>query len=147
LLISITYLKLKVMCKLLNVKILLGLLVVFLAVHVLATYYYWYWLIWWLDIPMHVAGGFLIAMFVLWYLEQNRKELLPTLGFFDQFLLVLGAAALIGVFWEFYEFFYDVFFKSQLGFYVVQLGAIDTVKDLADDLLGATVAFIIFKRY
>lgn len=95
---------------------------------------------------MHLAGGFLVAMLVFWYLERKKKELLPVLGFFSQLLLVLAAAALVGIFWEFYELFYDIFYKNQLGFYVAQLGAIDTVKDLADDLLGAIVAFLIFRK-
>ncbi|MDP3956806.1 MAG: hypothetical protein Q8P97_02310 [bacterium] len=133
------------MRRLLNVKVIACFFAAILTVHVLATYYYWYWLIWWLDIPMHLAGGFLIAMLVLWYLEQNKKELLASFSFFNKFFFVLGAAALVGIFWEFYEFFYDVFFKSQLGFYAAQLGAIDTVKDLANDLMGAAVAFLIFK--
>lgn len=134
------------MRRLLNKKVLMCFLIAILTVHVLATYYYWYWLIWWLDIPMHLAGGFLIAVSVIWHLDKNRKEFLSVLGFLEQFFIVLSIVALIGIFWEFYEFFYDIFFKNQLGFYSVQLGALDTVKDLADDLLGATMAFLIFRK-
>lgn len=134
------------MRRLLNIRFLAGLLITVLTVHVLATYYYWYWRIWWLDMPMHLVGGIIIGMLALWYLKQNKKELLPALGFFDQLFLVLGASALVGVFWEFYEFFLDMFvLKSQLAFYMTQLGAVDTVKDLANDLFGAAIAFLIFR--
>lgn len=91
---------------------------------------------------MHLAGGFFIVSFVLWFTDRYRRELWLKFGYLEKFLLVLGFVALVGIFWEFYEFFFDVFFKSKGTFYTAQLVAIDTIKDLANDLLGGTAAFL-----
>jgi hypothetical protein len=136
------------MQRLLRRSFLFGLLIAILVTHIFATYYHWYWTIWWLDIPMHLAGGFLIGMLTLLYVERHRVEHFSRLIFLEKFFLVLGVAALIGIFWEFYEFFMDVFFlKHQLALYLTQLGAVDTMKDLADDLMGALLAFLVAAKF
>lgn len=52
--------------------------------------------------------------------------------------------ALIGVFWEFFEFFYDVFISKRGISGFLQLGAADTIKDLFFDLFGGLIFIIIF---
>ena len=59
-------------------------------------------------------------------------------------LITLSFVALIGVFWEFFEFFYDIFISSRgyLGF--MQLSAADMIGDLFFDLSGGLTFSIIY---
>lgn len=55
-------------------------------------------------------------------------------------IFALGFTALIGVLWEFYEYGYDVFLASKYAFGEQNRGVFDTLSDLFNDLVGATVA-------
>ncbi len=57
----------------------------------------------------------------------------------------LSFVALIGVFWEFYEFLYDVLISSRGYSGFIQLGAADMIGDLFFDLLGGLAFFVIYK--
>ncbi len=58
--------------------------------------------------------------------------------------MVLAFVALIGIFWEFFEFISDFFFKSdKLGLF--QAGAADTLSDLFFDLVGGVTLFAVYK--
>lgn len=127
-------------------KIIFVFLIAVLSAHVLATVNYWYWQYFWLDMPMHFLGGFWVAMFFLWF----SNKYFPNIFSENLFLLVsaLSFVALIGVFWEFYEFFYDIFISSRgysgsLG--SMQLSAADTIKDLFFDLLGGSALLAVYK--
>ncbi|KKQ22339.1 hypothetical protein A2999_02125 [Candidatus Wolfebacteria bacterium RIFCSPLOWO2_01_FULL_38_11] len=129
-------------------KTFLTFLIIFLLFHVLATVYYWYWKFTWLDIPMHFLGGFLTAMLFAYFIYPklqiiNHKTLIA-------FILFISFSALIGIFWEFYEFFYDIFISSRGFSGVMQYGAADTIADLLMDLSGAFVfsaIFMLSKKY
>ncbi|MDP3015044.1 MAG: hypothetical protein Q8N28_01380 [bacterium] len=58
-------------------------------------------------------------------------------------ILVLSFVALIGVFWEFYEFLYDVLISSRGYSGFARLGAADMIGDLFFDLLGGLTFLII----
>ena len=65
---------------------------------------------------------------------------------FGALVLTLGFVALIGVFWEFYEFLRDFYLLTGGKISVFQSSFADTVKDLFFDLVGGTTAFAIFYR-
>ena len=101
--------------------------------------------IWWYDILMHIAGGVFIGT-LFFYLFEERNRIIPkdwrTMNKISVFFLALGFVAFIGVLWEFYEYFRDVFVTQQYPFMGQNPGlAFDTLKDLFDDLLGACFAF------
>ena len=125
-------------------------LVVILLFHFIATFNYWYWTYLWLDIPMHFLGGFWTAMAFVYLIlnyqfpiseESLRKNLL------SYFIIILSFVALIGIFWEFYEFLSDFFLSSKNYTQIFQQGAADTMGDLFFDLLGGTVLSLAFKLF
>ena len=124
-----------------SLKSIIALLAVILIFHATAIINYWYWVFPWLDIPMHFFGGFWMAMFFVW-LYHSKISQLPS--YLIAFLITLSFVALIGVFWEFLEFFYDVFVSSKGYYGYMQLSAADTITDLFFDLVGGSALLGIY---
>ncbi len=100
-----------------------------------------------IDIPMHLLGGFAVGILGLAIHHQvSTKHHNSASPWWYHFMFVIGFAMLIGVLWEFYEFFLDrtVNFWYHLPTSQVSLG--DTMKDLLDDGIGASVAFWLFQK-
>ncbi|MDQ5957134.1 MAG: hypothetical protein QG614_109 [Patescibacteria group bacterium] len=98
-----------------------------------------YYLIPWIDIPMHMLGGFLFGvLFIISidYLEQKYNKVFIKNSYKNIILLVL----IIGVVWEVYEYCNYIFRDFVWG------GWLDTFKDLLDDLLGAGAGYFLIKR-
>lgn len=134
--------------RILSGKFLTGFLLAILVFHSFALYYHWYWRVWWLDVPLHMLGGVWLTVFVFWFLRTYKKDLLYGINDFELLILVIGVIALVGVFWEFYEFFEDLIFKSDSDWVLrLQVGYVDTLKDLADDILGGLIAFFSLRRF
>lgn len=131
-------------------KFILGLLVFIIGLHVFATIYSWYWTYTWFDMPMHFLGGFWLAIVFL-YLNPDFKIPNPRFTKLPNYLITivitLGFVALIGVFWEFFEFLFDIFVSSKGYLGVAQQGVADTMSDLFFDLLGGLVFLIICKYF
>lgn len=86
----------------------------------------------WLDIPMHILGGFGVASFVISIATYGKQKLSLT----HVFILYLCVA----VTWELYEFAHDLLRGT------VWNGWPDTIKDLFDGAVGATTAFFLLKK-
>ena len=88
---------------------------------------------------MHLAGGLWVGMVAI-HFSRNFSFHGKVL-----FLLVLGIVAIIGIFWEFFEFGLSKIWESmgRAGFFQPSID--DTLGDLLADLLGGIVAFILFK--
>lgn len=95
-----------------------------------------------IDIPMHFLGGFTMAMlgFAL-YRTAIKKQKLPE---WFIYLFIVGFGLFIGVMWEIHEWILDhtIHTWRQVAFF--QSSNDDTMKDLLDDWIGASVAFLIF---
>jgi len=98
-----------------------------------------------LDIPMHIIGGASVA-WAAWALMSYARSVkkLPKLPFWFSVLVAVSAAALVGVLWEHYEFLNDVFLHTDQQ--LAQYGTADTMKDLADDLIGALLLSVLVGR-
>lgn len=134
-----------------TLKFIIGLLIFILSVHIFATIYYWYWIYPWLDMLMHFLGGFWVAAA---FITLNSKFKIKNLEFIAELpnclitiLITISFVALIGVFWEFYEFLYDIFISSRGYSGFLQLSAADTIGDLFFDLLGGLAFFVIYKFF
>lgn len=93
------------------------------------------------DIPMHFAGGFVIAYFFgVCYREASHRSLLgqPSAVVFPP--MILGLTSLVAVVWEFAEFIAD----HQFGVHT-QPSLADTLLDLLMGLLGGVV-WIVWNR-
>lgn len=99
----------------------------------------------WLDIPMHFLGGFAMGLFgiALWTAAVEevtfKKRLLRHLRWWLAPLFILGFVALVGIGWEWYEYFMDLWFEG-----IRQPSIGDTMADFLLDLIGGFVAVLLF---
>lgn len=126
------------------IKLLSFFFVVFFVAHGVALYSFLYWKVSWLDIIMHLLGGALVAATVVWWVYFSGRISLPSLSPFFTLMLILGAVALVGVFWEFFEFLVDKFITKKNYIDLLQPGVIDTMKDLFMDILGGLAVGLLF---
>ncbi len=86
------------------------------------------------DIPVHFSGGLAIA-----FLVSRCFRLLPRDGVqrtrivLLELVLIVSVTATAAVFWEFAEFMHDRIFGTN-----VQVGLVNTMRDLAMGILGGT---------
>jgi len=98
----------------------IGLIVAVL--HAVASYFYLYWEIAWLDMFAHFLGGAWIALlfvwlFSFWKLARRNSQI---------FIFCFFVTLIVGILWEIFEFF-----TGTSG------GPLDTASDIFFDLLGA----------
>lgn len=110
-------------------------LIVFIALfNGLATVFYWYWEIRWLDKPMHVLGGFWLGGTGLWwYYHAHRnalKERMRTATFV--MTCAVATAFIVGGLWEIFEYGLDLYVHRHWS-------AIDTTGDLIADIVGGVL--------
>lgn len=122
-----------------SIRLLAALIVLLACVQGAATYWDLYFFVWWLDIPMHLLGGFWISAATITYrLSRNSS------GGGDATLVLLAyalvATLLIGLGWELFEWSVD----RVNG--LIHFDLLDTLGDLANDVIGASVAAGILLR-
>lgn len=122
-------------------------LTLLLLSNVPSLYYGFYLEFAWFDIAQHLLGGFLISMLFSEYLKDNFRDNKPI----QNILILVGSTIFIGVIWEFAEYManqilIDPFYRwfHIRAYFMGDLN--DTVKDLADDIIGAFTFSIIFLR-
>ena len=92
------------------------------------------------DIPMHVAGGFAIALFLSGLFRALPRDLVRKSRIVVlELVLVFALATTAAVIWEFAEFGVDQAFGTN-----VQVSLANTMKDLALGMAGAGV-FLAFR--
>ena len=108
---------------------------------------YWfglYFLIPWVDIPLHFFGGLWVYVFARYLAMRFDLEINSQFPVLAKFIIFIGAVFFVGVFWEFWEFVLDRYlihsgYSLLLGVYE------DTLKDLFMDFLGGAFGFIFIK--
>ena len=87
---------------------------------------------------MHIMGGLWVALMslVIYYHTDYFKRKDRSVAFVISF--ALATTMIIGLFWEVFEFSVEHFVKLNDN------GLLDTLKDLVDDLIGASIATAIF---
>ena len=118
-----------------------GLLIALLALSIallqfLATTFFLYWVWWWFDIVMHFLGGVFIGSSMLWLIRYevpvSIRHRIPI--FLTTFLGVLA----VGVLWEVFEYV--------TGLYAAVNYTLDTTLDLAMDIVGMLLAYLVLNR-
>lgn len=102
---------------------------IFLA-NFLALKFFWYSLIWYFDIVMHFLGGVWVGMFFLYVFTRGERQI----SIKRLFLEVILATLVVGVLWEFYEYYLSVISGSSWDL-------MDTLSDMFFDFLGGIVAY------
>jgi hypothetical protein len=95
--------------------------------------YSFYWTTWWWDIFAHLGGGLTIGF---WLAAVSSRYRLPPAW---ARIVIIGGVLLVAIAWELWELVEGV--AGGPGGYWI-----DTTKDLFDGVLGATIAWIIYKR-
>ncbi len=108
------------------------------GVNTIADTTHLYYLLWWFDIPMHMLGGLWVGLtaLVIYYHTGWIKRKDRSLSFVVAF--TLATTMVIGLLWEVFEFSVEHFVKLNDN------GLLDTLKDLVDDLVGASIAALVF---
>lgn len=86
----------------------------------------------WLDIPMHIMGGFGVA--------SLASSILSYRGVRVSFTKLLIAYSVVAVAWEMYEYTQD------LSSYQDWNGWIDTCSDYINGLIGTAVAYLLLRK-
>lgn len=112
-----------------------------LLVHILFSFLNFHVYYKWLDIPVHFAGGFSIALssFVFFKVMQ-KKNFLGKMNLSMEFLFVISLVSLTAILWELMEFVADFFLLT--GY---QVSLKDTIGDLFFGLSGGIFCFL-FRR-
>ena len=95
--------------------------------------------LWWYDMLLHFLGGMMVAMLLLHYAEKWPSFIQLPGNRFVRFVCIVSFVALIGVFWEFYEYAAGYVFRA----FDLQLP--DTLSDLFFDLAGASVVAAMYE--
>jgi len=112
--------------------------------HVFASWYSWYWIYSWIDIPMHFIGGVWVGMFFIWIFQGEKSNYFSPLPNILHLFVLSGFVILIGVFWEFFEFSFDFFIAKKGLADFAQQGTADTLGDLAMDLFGGITSWLVW---
>ena len=105
-----------------------------------SLYYSWYIQFSWVDTVQHFLGGFLVAMFMSYYLKDHLLER----AFLKNMLIVIGVTTFVGVAWEFSEYIANQTlikpFYYWFGIRAYFMGNLqDTINDLLMDVIGSLV--------
>ncbi len=101
----------------------------------------------WVDIPLHFMGGFVAAFFFCTYFKNTLIGIMREKNFWSGlfvFISIIGFAAIIGIGWELYEWFYDIFVAIPQASLRTQGSLNDTMGDLILDLSGGVSVALLF---
>ena len=101
------------------------------AVNYAAMKFYWYFSIWYFDMPMHFLGGFWLGLALIWLFSVKE------LSFKIIFKIILGVF-FIGILWELFEISIDKTITQN------PFNILDTISDMCFDLAGGALSIIYF---
>jgi hypothetical protein len=91
-----------------------------------------YYELWWLDIPMHLIGGFGVAWFAASLLRLSHKHV--------SYQAIILSLLCVAVVWELYEYIRDVVA------YHTWNGWFDTIKDTINGVIGASIWYYVYNK-
>lgn len=93
---------------------------------------YLYYELWWLDIPMHIMGGFGVAALTGSILSYKGKKV--------SYIKLCIVYSVVAVSWELYEYLHDIISGGEIN------NIIDTASDFINGLVGMSVAYLFVKK-
>lgn len=141
----------KAMAKRNHLILIAVLFILVILLNALAFQFNWYWRLWWFDLLMHFLGGLTVAFTVFYITQTAYKNYFSRLVKHkaDLFSLAIISAFLVGGAWELFEFGLDQYQTSIVALKSIatlQIGLTDSFFDLLFDLIGASVAALIFSK-
>lgn len=113
-------------------------IVLILVFHYLSLKYSWYWTYRWLDIPVHIIGGFWISLMALWVCLKI-KHIDSILDYRKRaFIVMLFSVLVVATLWEIFELLFSVTSIDLVGYWF------DSIGDIVSGLFGGLVAFLFF---
>ena len=91
-----------------------------------------YYELWWLDIPMHIMGGFGVAFLV--------GSILSYKGIKVSYTKLFITYIIVSIAWEIYEYIYNTSFGRDWS------GWLDTIKDLVDGIIGMSICYLFIRK-
>jgi len=115
--------------------------ILFIAVfHYLSIKYSWYWTYRWLDIPVHILGGFWVSLTTIW-VSLKAKHVDSIYGYKKKVLFLMLISVLsIAIFWEVFELIFGVTSLSKYGYWQ------DSISDIINGFVGGIISFIYFTK-
>ena len=116
------------------------------AIMAIAIFHYfainngWYWTFRWLDIPVHIVGGFWVSIMALWIALSIGHIKKITNYKKRAFFIMLGSALVMAILWEIFETTFKITFLHNIGYWRGSL------KDIASGLAGGFVAYLYFTK-
>ncbi len=103
------------------------------------VYYRWEWV----DVPVHMLGGFAVGLVALGIISYSKQTNLP---WWFKFIFVTAVVVMVGAGWEILEFVF--YHSSQTGATIIGDGLTvrDLLGDLTNDGIGAVIAWLLFIR-
>jgi hypothetical protein len=124
----------------------LALIVSIFILNTLANANAWYYNYLRFDDGMHFLGGVFIGLATLYVYYASSYITPQHASFISRLIIALGGVALIGIFWEFFEYTLYAYVSPDTAtakLYLTQ-GLPDTLGDLFADLSGGVFATILF---
>lgn len=115
--------------------------ILFIAVfHYLSIKYSWYWTFRWLDIPVHILGGFWVSLTTIWVcLKAKHIESIYDYKKKVLFLMLVSVLS-IAIFWEVFELVFGVTSLEKYGYWQ------DSLSDISNGFVGGIISFIYFTK-
>ena len=95
-----------------------------------ASFYQFYWILPWFDIPMHILGGFVIALFTQVCMDHFNHHKVNK----NRVSFAILSAFIVGIIWEFTEWHLGI--TTGLS----PASRLDTIKDVIDDIIGGALS-------
>lgn len=95
--------------------------------------FYWYYSIWWSDMPMHILGGLWLGLVVIWFFKPKDLSL-------NNILKIISGALAIGLLWEIFELFAFNYITH------TPFNTLDTLSDICFDLVGVGISLLYFVK-
>ena len=125
-------------------KFLVYLMLLIFIANSLALKFYWYFSIWYFDMLMHFLGGLWEGLFFIWFfsiVDFPFLKLSPSVVDFKLIYKTVSFVLLIGILWEFFEFFTNNYIGHD------PFNILDTISDIFFDLAGGTFSIFYFFFY
>ena len=113
--------------------------ILFIAIfHYFSLKYSWYWTYRWLDIPVHIVGGFWVSLSALW-VSLHVSHIDSIYGYKKKALFVmLSSVLIVAILWELFELIFNVTSLQSVGYWQ------DSLSDIINGFVGGIISFLYF---